>query len=87
MSHTWRLTWEASKGKGVSYCVVWRRRRKKEGDSLRAMGQIDWVSKGNRDSTLAKRSLHNKQSGLVITTRKMWKRGIFPKTHLSGGIW
>lgn len=66
--NTRRSNWEASKGKGMSYCVVCRRKK-------RRMVDESWVKliEGIKEievSTLARSSLPSKRMGYVGASRK-----------------
>lgn len=62
---------EADRGKGVSVCVVWRRRGTVREPGIKQIGAV----KETEAPTLAKQSLPDKGMGQVSTPWKEWVRG------------
>lgn len=73
---------EADKGKGVSVCVVWRRRGTVREPGIKHIGAV----KKTEAPTLAKQSLPTKGMGQVGTPRKEWVRGT-PKDTAQWWVW
>lgn len=67
MPHTWGSTGEDTKGKGISECADGG-----AGGWLVSLGLSRWREKRKEDPILVRRSLHNKGTGQVSTTREEW---------------
>lgn len=74
MSHTQESTWEACKRRGVSDCVIWRKRRGETvGEPVvKKMGGAKEIEV----STLARGPLPSKGTRQVGPIRKRWTREI-----------
>lgn len=77
------FTWVAGKGKRMSDCVIWQKRRGMAGEPEVKRRE---VVKKIEATTLTRRSLPSKGTRRIGITRKEWVTGIALKIQLSGGF-
>jgi hypothetical protein len=86
MFQTQGSTCEAGKGNGMVLLVVWLAKRRSRGTA----GELEFRrmcgAKDIEAPSLARRSLPNKGTGHVDTTKKEWVRGTPLKMQLNDGV-
>jgi hypothetical protein len=85
-SQTQGSTCEAGKGKNMALLVGWLAKRRSRGTDGELEFRRIWGAKELEAPSLARRSLPNKETGHIDTTKKEWMRGTPLKMQLRGGV-
>ena len=86
MSQTRGSTCEAGKENDMVLLVGWLAKRRTRGTAGELEFRQIWGAKEIEAPSLDRRSLPNKGTGYVVTTKKEWVKGTPLKMQLSGGV-